>query len=73
MGEYYAMVYVVTAAMEEVRQLFDTDTLDASVKKNLKVFFRSGWNYVDMVAINTFFIGAVMRFELNWGEHDRLI
>ena len=62
------MVYVVTAAMEEVRQLFDTDTLDASVKKNLKLFFRSGWNYVDLISINTFFIGAVMRIDPNWGK-----
>ena len=67
-GEYYAMVYVVTAAFEELRQLLDTDTLDASVKKNVKMFFRSGWNYVDMIAINTFFIGAAMRIDTNWGE-----
>ena len=72
-GEYYAMVYVVTAAMEEGRQLLDTDALDASVKKNLKMFFRSGWNYVDMIAINTFFIGAVMRIDPIWGETDRSI
>ena len=69
-GEYYVIVYVVIAGMEEMRQFFDTDTLDASLNKNLKIFFNSGWNYVDLIAINTFFIGAATRFNPNWGEPD---
>ena len=64
------IVYVVIAGMEEMRQLFDTDTLDASLNKNLKIFFNSEWNYVDLIATKTFFIGAATRFNPNWGEPD---
>ncbi|XP_077989060.1 transient receptor potential cation channel subfamily M member 3-like [Glandiceps talaboti] len=59
--EWYIIAYVVTFAVEKVRELFITET-GGSFGTKLKVFYNDYWNIVDTLAIAFFIAGVVLRF-----------
>ncbi|XP_059152095.1 transient receptor potential cation channel subfamily M member 4-like [Physella acuta] len=63
--EVYLLVYVVIELAEEIMEFYYTEpAFDNKGNKlwlKLKTFYSSGWNWVDLVSITLFFIGAGLR------------